>query len=257
MTPNLVRPVELFLYGAIALVALFLSLLPKLTRPQIYFSVTVISDFRIRREARSILRCFRAEIWVHTAIGIMIVLLSSRSRMDSLRVFGPSWQLVGALFAFLRARSQALSHSTAPSLIREAALAPRQFRWPGGWILQLGPFLIVAIVAAYLWANWNEIPQAFATYWRLGRPPGEVAARSVQVVFGPLLVLSLVCALMALIAYGILNWSRQIVVEGSPAGREERFRYIQMALLLAGEYFLVGSTTSIANQRLTGSCELS
>ena len=57
--------------------------------------------------------------------------------------------------------------------MREAQLAPREIRFPGGWDTQVTPFAILGGAAIFLGAEWNRIPERFPVHWTLtGQPNG-------------------------------------------------------------------------------------
>src|SRR5229473_932101 len=61
----------LIVVALLAMSGLF-SIVPRLTRPDLFFAVTVPSDFRRTAEARRILRRFHAILWVCTLLAIAL-----------------------------------------------------------------------------------------------------------------------------------------------------------------------------------------
>jgi uncharacterized membrane protein len=214
-------------------------LLPRLTRPDLYFAITVPPGFRDGAEGVDILRRYRREVWIHSLIALALILLSARGRLAlALLQVGVFWQLLGCFVAYLRARSRVMPHSVAPATLREADLAPRQARLPGGWAFQLGPFAILAAVALWLHSHWEQIPERFPVHWGIDGKPNGWATRSFSGVYGPLIVAACVCAGVALLAYGVSRWTRRIQVRGGPGQSERRFQHIRLSVLLETEYFL-------------------
>lgn len=214
-------------------------LLPRLTRPDLYFAITVPPGFRDGTEGLEILRRFRREIWIHSLIALLLILLSVRARpIMLLAVVGLFWQIIGCFVAYLRGRRRVMPHAVAPATLRDAELAPRETRLPGGWPFQLGPFAILAGVALWLQFHWQQIPERFPVHWGIDGKPNGWATRSFSGVYGPLMVAASVCAGVALMAYGILHLARRIQVRGGPGESEQRFRHIMLSLLLAVEYLL-------------------
>jgi len=216
-------------------------LLPRLTRPDLYFAVTVPPDFRDSSEAASILQRYRREVWVHSLIALGLVLLIPQwlgKPAPPVLLAGLFWQLIGCFLACLRARRRVTPRGVAPSTVREADLAPRPARFPGGWVLQAGPFAILAGVALWLQFHWEQIPDRFPVHWGIDGKPNGWATRSFSGVFGPLIIAASICATMLLLAYGILHWTRRINVRGGPGQSEIRFQHTGLSVLLAVEYLM-------------------
>jgi len=214
-------------------------LLPRLTRPDLYFAITVPADFRDSVEGADILRRYRLEVLIHSLIALALVLLSLGVRFtEVLSVAGLFWQVIGCFVAYLRARPRVKPHAVAPATLREADLEPRPARLPGGWALQVGPFAILAAVAVWLQLHWAQIPDRFPVHWGLDGKPNGWATRSIAGVYNPLLVGAAVCAGVGLLAYGITSWARRIQVRGGPGRSEKRFRRTMLSLLVATQYLM-------------------
>jgi uncharacterized membrane protein len=223
----------------LAVNGVLMYLLPRLTRPDLYFAITVPPDFRDSEEGARILRLYRGEVWIHSLIALLLVLLSLRvGRVEVLPVVGVFWQIIGCFIAYLRGRRRVMPHAVAPATLREADLAPRPIHFPGGWPVQLGPFAILVAVALWVHFHWAEIPSCVPIHWGIDGRPDHWAARSFSAVYGPLIIGTPLCAAIALLAYGILSWSRRIQVRGGPGQSEMRFRHTMLSLLLALEYIL-------------------
>jgi hypothetical protein len=119
----------------LALSGLLLFPLPRLTRPDIYFAVTVQPHFRETPEGCEILARYRQEIVIHTLVALALVLAGLRLRIDTAFLLGILSQVLGFFSAFLRARKKVMPHAVAPSAVREADLGPVATHLPGGWLL--------------------------------------------------------------------------------------------------------------------------
>jgi uncharacterized membrane protein len=231
--------IQLTFLFAMAMGGVTMYLLPRLTRPDLYFAITVPPDFRDSAEGVRILRRFRREVWIHSLIGLVLVLLSLRGRpILALLVVGLFWQAIGCFVAYLRARRQVMPHAVTPATLREAELAPREARLPGGLPLQLGPFAILAAIALWLQLHWQQIPARFPIHWSLEGKPDGWATRSLSGVYGPMIIGAPLCAVLALLAYVILHLARRIQVRGGPGRSERRFQSAVLSLLLVVEYFV-------------------
>jgi len=144
----------------------------------------------------------------------------------------------GVFLAYYRARGRVLPHAAAPATVREAALVPRDARLPGGWVLQLPPFALLAATAIWLHLHWGQIPEVFPVHWRANGQVDNWATRSFAGVYSPLLIGTVLCALMGFSAYAMLRWSRLIRVGGAAGEGERRFRRVVVSILVATEYFI-------------------
>jgi uncharacterized membrane protein len=217
-------------------------LMPRLTRPDVYFAVTVPPEFRDSAEGCSILKRYRVEVTILSVLALLLVLAAVRipepHYVIGLTLAGLYLQIAGAFFAYYRARKQVLPHATQPATVREAALVPREAHLPGGWLLQLPPFAILAAAAIWLHLHWDQIPEVFPIHWGPSGRPNGWATRSLAGVYAPLLMGALLCALIGFLAYAMPRWSRLIRVGGAAGHAERRFRLVVVSILVAIEYFL-------------------
>ena len=217
-------------------------LLPRLTRPDVYFAVTVPPEFRDSEEGCSILKRYGVEVTIFGVLALLIVLAGIRipkpNYLTAVTLAGLYLQIAGVFLAFYRARGRVLPHAVAPATVREAALAPREVHLPGGWLLQFPPFALLAATAIWLHLHWDQIPEVFPIHWGPSGRPNGWATRSFAGVYAPLLMGALLCALMAFVAYAMLRWSRLIRVGGAAGEWERRFRHVVVAIVVATEYFL-------------------
>jgi uncharacterized membrane protein len=226
----------------IGLCLIICYLMPRLTRPDIYFAVTVPPDFRDSAEGRSILSRYRVEATAYGVIALVIVLVGIRiPEPDYLMVVtlaGLFFQGVGVFIAYYRARRAVLPHAAAPATVREAAVLPHEVHLPGGWMLQVVPFALLAGGALWLHLHWDQIPDRFPIHWGVDGQPNGWATRSFAGLYVPLLTGAILCAGMGFLAYALLRWSRRIQVSGAAGERERRFRHTVVSVLVAAEYFL-------------------
>jgi len=227
-----------FLAAVILLVAVLFHRLPEITRPDIFFAVTVNPDFRASGDARHVLGQFRIALWIQTAIAVAIVFAGTAAGSTWVPLAGIFWQAAGVLAAFLRARSGTLPHAAAPTGQREAELAPRSAGGVSFGLLQAGPFAILAACAAYLKANWKRIPERFPVHWGADGRPNGWATRSPSGVYGPLVTGAIIIALLVVLSYAILILTRHVRASGAAAGAESRFRQAQLGVLVVVEYFV-------------------
>src|SRR5437773_8354544 len=92
----------LIVVALLAMSGLF-HIVPRLTRPELFFGVTVSSDFRGTADARGILRWFHTIMWVCTFLAIAFE-VAAQLQLAALLVQGAgfTWALVGAHARALR-----------------------------------------------------------------------------------------------------------------------------------------------------------
>ena len=194
--------------------------LPRMSRRELFFSVTVPADFPGGETARPILRRFDARVvGVTLATEAVVAWGVGTSRLWP-ALGALILQLAGCFWAFLAAHKAVIPHAVAPTTVREAALAPRPIRPVGGWLLQLTPFGILCAAAAYLHANWQRIPARFPVHWGVNGTPNGWSTRTPAGVYGPLIMGGVVVALLLLITWAILRWTRHVHATGGAAAAE-------------------------------------
>jgi uncharacterized membrane protein len=215
-------------------------LIPRLTRPDVYFAVTVPPEFRDSDEGCSILKRYRVEVVLFGVLALLIVLAAIRipdsHHQAVVTLAGLFLQGVGVFLAYYRARARVLPRAVAPATVREAALVPRGAHLPGGWTLQFPPFALLAATAIWLHLNWGQIPDVFPTHWGARGQPDNWATRSFAGVYGPLLIGGALTALLGFQAYAMLRWSRLIRSGGAAGEGERRFRFVVVSIIVASEY---------------------
>jgi len=147
-------------------------------------------------------------------------------------LLGFAVQNVGIVRAYSAARRAVQPHHAEPSTEREAALEPRRVPMPGGWAGQSGPFLILALAAAWIWLHWDAIPNRFPIHWDLVGHPNGWASKSAGSVFVSPISGAATCLLLALLFKSLAGGVRRIHSSGPEADRESRnLKYILRAML--------------------------
>jgi len=233
-------PMFVTLVSVVVVMSVGLSMLwtPRLTRPGLWFAVTVDRSFAASSEAQGILRTYRRTVWLALGAGLAVVAAALLTRDPGLATTAPFLVLAGSIAAFLRARRRALAHAAPGDGIREAELTRRQEALPGGVVAQVGPFALLAAAAAWVGARWSELPARFPIHWDLQGQPNGWATRSLTGVFGPVVVGAGVCALLGLLALALRARSRRVSVSGAPGDAELRFRRTVLAVFLGAEYLI-------------------
>jgi len=228
------------LLSAMAVLGLLLGVMPRLTRPDIFFAVTVLPDFRNTRDGLRIVRQYQAEIIAHTIVGALLV-GGGDLMFGALARLGLLWQAGGCVSAFIRARRRATQYAAPPTPIRETDLTRRTTDLPGGWVLQALVVVLLAGAAGYLSARWQDIPAKFPTQWSQDGTPIRWSAHDIPGVYGGLLSGSAACAGLALMAFFVVARTRRIRVAGPAAAAEGQFRRRVAGLLIGLEGLLAVS----------------
>src|SRR5580658_5801306 len=149
LLPKIVFTVILLLMSAL------FSIVPGLTRPDLFFAVTVAPEFRQTADARRILRRFGIVVWSSTLAAISIEWASGLTLLALLIL------VAGFLGALVSSHRRVLGYAAAPSSTLEVNLAAPREGLPGGPMVALLP--VVAMVALGVWAGFNmdRLPQSF------------------------------------------------------------------------------------------------
>ena len=166
---------QLFLPVVSATIGGAMLFLPGLSARQHFFAITVPPEFRATEPAQASLRRYRMTVAFATA---MALLLWSYT-------FAPALPGIIGLFAFLRERKAMQPYSVPVRGVLELHAGMDQL--PGWTLLALPPFAALGGVAAFVRAQWNEIPERFAVHWGANGQPNGWATKSFRGVYGPLL----------------------------------------------------------------------
>lgn len=216
--------------GIAVLIAALLWVMPQLTRPDLYFAVTVPSTFRNAPEALSILRHYRTELALVSAAALAAI-ASSLFWEKTLFVPAILYVQVGAsFFVFYRARRHVLPHAVAPTTVREVELHAQRAVVPGGLWLALGPYLILGAAALYLRLHRQMVPARFPVHWGLF----------------PVLTAVITLVTLSVILYGLAHWFRAVYSGGALGRSELRFRRSVAVLLLVFQYYIALQLSWIA-----------
>src|SRR5258708_3047415 len=203
--------------------------LPRLTRPDLYFAVTVPRPFRDGREGKSILRRYRIELIVVLVLAFILFVAGIAWLGVGFTSAAPLIESAAAFIPFYRARQRVLPHAVAPTMIREAELHPVNHVIPGGWIAASGPFILLAGFAAYLWIH--GMPSDGSSSGQ----PGGFPIRSLIVY---LLSTGAILGVQTLTLYGLVHWVRPVYAGGPERAHELKFRRTVSAIVLGAEYYV-------------------
>lgn len=207
--------------------------LPRLSRPDILFAVTVPAAFPATARARQVVHRYRLAILTGTVAALAIIATDVRLSINVLAVIAHG---AAAMGAWMLAHRAIRPNSVGGTPERVASLAVRDDRIPGGSIVALGPFLILAAAGVYLYLNWDRIPARIPTHWDMAGNPNRWADRTIETVFRPLGMGFVIIAGMVVMMVSILKRSRQVHPDGSLAIGENRFRRGNILYMVASAY---------------------
>jgi hypothetical protein len=146
-----------------------------------------------------------------------MVSLSAAPVSEGVRVTLSSFLQIGAGMAlWIRANRQARAFAIHVPPVRTAALTRRDAKLPGGWLLFIGPVLIVAGTIGLVFLNRETLPDT-SVYRSLG-------------------VALFVVPWMLIFGYYTMFRTRQINAEGPDALREWNFKRFNFIIVLASAY---------------------
>jgi hypothetical protein len=220
---------------AVTFHALLFHAMPRFSRPDILFAVTV-SDAFVEGDGRRLIARYRVVVWCGAAAALAILLLP----VPLLGFARGVWLMMGAVAgnmivgvsAWLWAHRKARPHAVPHSDMRTASLVPRDTSLPGGALFAGGPFVILLSTAGLVWTNWNDVP---AHSGRLGP-------------FAPLALGGVFAAIMLTMAISMARQTRQVAIDGLAAAAEQRFRRVNVLVLLLSAY---GSAILLSGTTLT------
>jgi uncharacterized membrane protein len=235
-------PIYAFLLGQVVLTGVFLQFLPRWTRQDLFFAITVAQDFRATPPGRAILRGYWTEIGLHTLVAAVAIAAGFGVGRLEIAMAGVFWQVAGIFAAFLRARRRVMPHAAPVGTVREAQVSLRDARSEVPLFLRLSlplPLVALGALALYLGRAWDRIPDRFPTHWNLTGVPDRWADKSPESVFSGLLLSASVGGVMWLAAWATLRWSRRIHAAGLAAAQEDRFRIAVATCLLLSSVLIV------------------
>lgn len=215
--------------GGIALLyAAILWFMPRLTRPDLYFAVTVPPGFRDEPDGKLILGRYRRELILVSILALIVFVAGIVLVGAGFAPAGVMIQAVAGFIAFYRARNRVLPHAVQPTMIREAELQPHNWIIPGGWIAAAGPFVLLVVCAGYLWIQGSSHVHLSA---HLDASP----ARGLIVYF---FSITGTLAGLSVALYGLAHWVRPVYSGGPERAREVQFRRTVAAIVLGAEYYV-------------------
>jgi uncharacterized membrane protein len=196
--------------------AILFHAMPRVSRPDILFAVTVPEAFALGA-GRTLVSRFRAIVWSGAVAALAIILLLPSPQPRSgpgawLRLGVVAGNMIVVLAAWLWAHRKARAYAVAPSAVRIASLAARDTSLPGGVLVAAGPFAILLATALLVYTFRDEALDASGTI----KPFRWLA-------FGGLYV-----AMSLIMAVLMARRTRQIAIDGPAAVAEQRYRRVNV-----------------------------
>ena len=217
--------------GGIAILYLaVLWFMPRLTRPDLYFAVTVPPGFRDEPNGKLILGRYRTELILVSLLALLVYAAGIAWIGVGFVSTGLVIETVAGFVAFYRARNRVLPHAVQPTMIREAELREHDWIIPGGWAAVSGPFVLIALCSGVLWIHGSPQNDLSATV-RAGASPVNGLIVYLLSTTGTLAGLSVVL-------YGLAHWVRPVFSGGPERAPELQFRRTVAAIVLGAEYYV-------------------
>ena len=218
----------------IAFHALLFHAMPRFSRRGILFAVTVPDAF-FSDAGRTLVSRYRAIVWSGAALAFAVVLLFPAAALGSgaqgfLSMAGVAVNMIVGISAWLWAYRRARAHALPHSGIRVASLVPRDTSLPGGSLFAGGPVLILLIGAVLVATHRDQVPEG----------------SSITSTLGPLGFGALYVVMMLTMAVSLSRRTRQIAVEGMAVAAEQRFRRLNVFVLVLAAYGVAMMVSAVA-----------
>ncbi len=224
---------------AVLLLGALEYLMPELTRPEVVFSVTVAPTLRASAEGVAIVHRYRRIVAMTTVVALLVALnaIAPLARWNGALAF--ALQYVGFVMALSIARRQTRPYAAPQPTTREADLVARKAS--AVLIVAIAiPSVVIGAIALWSSARWEALPDPYPIHWMWNGEPDTWVSRTPFNVYGMLSMLGGACALMAILCFGLMFWSRRPRSIAS-SRFDRRFLTGTIAALLVGEYLLAAS----------------
>lgn len=205
-------------------IVVFLHFLPRLTRPGLFFGVTVDPAFPFSPAAARITRSFRITLWSLALFALALFWVLRRPEIVFL--FVAAYYLAMGV-----AHRRSLPYAVQVESAVEVDLCAPPESLPGGPALFLLPVASLVLLALWIWLHWDRIPAQFPTHWGVNGPD-RWASRTPAAISNLLVQDALFSLMFVLMAAGVLHLSRRTPARSSVGAEERRFRRISSLILL-------------------------
>lgn len=227
--------------AADSLTLFLLWILPTLSRPDLFFGVTVQQDFRESPEGRGILRRYRWIVLLSGAVATGVLFPPAKG----LGIVASVLLLAGGgVFAWAVSHRSARGHAAAPSTERLAVFGGAdEPPSPRGGLAGLGPFLVLSSAAAYGYWHYDLLPDPLPVHWN-GSSPTRFVPKTLLAVLEPFIVATGICFIMEIIKWSQANRSltRRLTLTGGET-QEPAFHQMSLRALLIVQYMIAAMFT--------------
>lgn len=237
---------------AVAALTLLFCFIPELTRPGIFFSVTVDPAFRKSDAGRRILAGYRRAVTAGGALGIALVLLLARASTHWSPLAAP-FVIALSMWTYARYRRQVLPHGLPLSPVREASLASRGRLAEDRLWVQALPFVPLLVALTILARYWDRLPARFPVHWGWGGRPDRWVAKTPWHVVEPIMVGAILCVFVAVLVGFCRKWTRRPGGDALSLQADALFRSGMARMILACEAVIASVFGTIALAPLLGS----
>ena len=221
----------LFYISLLAISAL-LHLMPRITRPDLYFGVTVDPALRISASARRILQRYRFGVWCSTLAAVALQMALQRPAVSAVLY------AVGIGGAQLAAHHSTLAHAIPRATAIEIDLSAPPEHFPGGFAAAALPFVLLLFLGTWSVSHVDRLPGRLPVHWSFAGPDHWVTT-SPRLIVMLVLLHAISCLVLMAAAWGVLHGSRRICASGPAAAAERRFRRRTLLMLLTVAYFSI------------------
>jgi uncharacterized membrane protein len=218
--------------------------LPRLTRPTVLFAVSVPEGVGGSLSSLRIIRVYRTSLWLGTAVCAALPFQGIPIGRAVLI------QTATACLAWAWAHRRVLPYAAPAPRVRIASLEARSPNLPGGLVVAVGPFVILAAIALYLHFNWALIPDRIPTRWSLDGTPQSWRPRTIVAVYQPLGFAAIVAAMMLGSGWAILRRTRQTAIDAPGVVAEHRFKAVHAGYGIVSAYLLTLMAGTMALQAI-------
>jgi uncharacterized membrane protein len=190
--------------------AIYWHAMPRYSRPDILFAVTVPETFAAGA-GRALVARYRAIVWSGAAAAIAVGLLLA------MFLRGPGMAMTGQVAMMAPV---AINMTVALVAWRVASLVTRDASLPGGPLFAAGPFVILLATAVLVYTQRDDLRA------------GPITIQP----FAPLAFAGMAAAIMLTRAVSLARRSRQVAVDGLAAAAEQRFRRFNVLILVFAAY---------------------
>jgi uncharacterized membrane protein len=208
---------------------------PLFTRRGIFFSATVDPEFPRSADGRAVLRSYRLQMAVWSALALAMGAVLAPSQPELAALLPVMVLLVLMCLTYWRKFREVHAHyGLHLGEVRESHLSTDESSGFNLW-LALPPLLAMAAVAWYLRARWNQIPPQFPVHWGADGHPNGWTERTWSGVYG-----SLLAAAFMNLSFPALGWLM------SRMSRRTNMRAITMRVLQLMLYPLTYAMGAVA-----------